>query len=120
MFCALLYIVIPIHAIHSTGLPLTIEESCSSSLCTIEWTPSYDRIINYTVTIIDLINNSIYIVTVPVDMNSYSITELSVNVMYNVSVTALFVCGGSTTSNNVIIEGECICSQPLYMSTYSC
>ena len=107
MFCAL-----PIHAIHFSGLPLIINASCYDSSCTIQWTSDYSyRVINYTLITIGLNTNETYIVTVPGNKNSHSFTELSINVMYNVNLTALFMCGGSTSNIvNIAINGECICN----------
>ena len=50
--------------------------------------------------------------TVPWNANSYIVTELSVNVNYNVSVAAIGVCG-MMTSDPIAIKCEYVCMYTL-------
>ena len=86
---------------------------CINASCTINWEASESThgyaVISYIVIWINLHTKDIYNYTVPGNTHHYIITDLSINVMYDVNVTAEFMCGGSVTSDNVPINGECGC-----------
>ena len=88
------------------SIPLIITPvMCSNLMCTVHWTAS-DSAHSYTVEWINLntsvMNNS----TVSGSTNSYTIRTLSTNVNYNVSVTAVDMCGELITSDPFTINSE--------------
>ena len=99
-----------IHFLESPPNPPTITAvMCSDTTCTVKWTPS-DFAQSYTATWINLNNTSeMYSDTVPGNKYSYSISGLSVNVVYTVSVTAVDLCGRTIESDNYIFNSECGC-----------
>ena len=91
------------------GLPsiapnITAVDS-DNSTCIVNWTPS-DSADSYTVRWINLITKDMDYKTVPGYENSCSITELY-NAIYNVTVTAVGLCGGPMESDNYTFNGEC-------------
>ena len=86
-------------------VPVIIEvTSINSSMFTIYWTSSVVNA-NYTVIWTNLHTGVMYNRTVPGNTNSYTVTGLSGDVNYNVSVAAVNRCG-MMTSDPVTVYGE--------------
>jgi len=79
--------------------------SINSSLFTVNWTSSISNY-NYTVIWTNLHTGVMYNRTVPGNTNSYTVTGLSGDVNYNVSVATVNKCGIMATSNPVTVFGE--------------
>ena len=78
----------------------------SSTSFTVNWTsPVLNN--NYTVIWTNLHTGVMYNRTVPGNTNSYTVTGLSGDVNYNVSVAAVNMCG-MMTSDPVTVYGECV------------
>ena len=58
--------------------------------------------------------------TVTENTNSYNVTGLSDNDNYNVSITAVGVCGMIITSDPVTVYGECVCNSYLIQKLLQC
>ena len=103
MMCAIHFLELP------SNPPTVTEVQCSNTVCTVYWTAS-DPAQNFIVKWIDLSTN--YMMNRSADLgntNSYSFTKLSINMEYNVSVTAVDVCGRTITSNYFTFNGESGC-----------
>ena len=58
--------------------------------------------------------------TVAENTNSYTVTGLSDNDNYNVTITAVGVCGTIVTSDPVTVYGECVCTvRNIRITTYN-
>ena len=79
-------------------------KSLNSSSFTVNWTSSALNN-NYTVIWTNLHTGVMYNKTVPGNTNSYTVTVLSGDVNYNVSVAAVNMCG-MMTSDPVTVYGE--------------
>ena len=77
----------------------------TSTTFTIDWIPS-DPNYNYTVIWTNLHTGVMYNRTVPENTNSYTVTGLSGDVNYDVSVAAVNRCGMMETSDPVTVYGE--------------
>ena len=78
----------------------------SSTSFIVNWTSSVPNN-NYTVIWINLHTGMMYNRTVPGNTSSYTVTGLSGDVNYNVSVAAVNMCG-MMTSDPVTVYGECV------------
>ena len=92
------------------GLPssppqVTALKICSSTSFTVSWIIIIDPDHNYIVTWISLHSGVMDSSTVPENTNSYTVTGLSDNDNYNVSITAVGVCG-MITSDPIIVYGK--------------
>ena len=76
-----------------------------TSSCTVNWTSSVPNY-NYTVIWTNLHTGVMYNRTVPGNTNSYTVTGLSGDANYNVSVAAVNKCGMIATSDPVTVYGE--------------
>jgi len=86
-------------------VPVVIEVATINSLSfTINWT-SLDPSYNYTVIWTNLHTGVMYNRTVPGNTNSYTVTGLSGDVNYNVSVATVNMCG-MMSSDPVTVFGE--------------
>ena len=75
---------------------------------TVTWTilnPSYSHTVIWGTLNSSVMNSS----TVPENTNSYTVTGLSDNDNYKVSVAIVDDCGMMKTSDPIIVYGECIC-----------
>ena len=87
-------------------VPVIIEvTSINSSMFTIYWTSSVVND-NYTVIWTNLHTGVKYNRIVPGNTNSYTVTGLSGDVNYDVSVAAVNRCGMMATSDPVTVYGE--------------
>ena len=77
----------------------------TSTTFIIDWIPS-DPNYNYIVIWTNLHTGVMYNRTVPGNTNSYTVTGLSGDVNYNVSVAAVNKCGIMATSDPVTVYGE--------------
>jgi len=77
----------------------------SGTSFTVNWTSSVPHH-NYTVIWTNLHTGVMYNRTVPGNTNSYTVTGLSGDVNYNVSVAAVNKCGMIATSDPVTVYGE--------------
>ena len=98
---------------HAIGLPtsppqVTAVTPLSDTSFTVNWTTS-DPSYSYTVIWINLSTGVMDNSTVPENTNSYTVTGLSDNDNYNVSITAVGVCG-MITSDPITVYGKIICS----------
>jgi len=90
----------------SDVLPVVTEvTTINSSLFTVNWTSSVPNY-NYTVIWTNLHTGVMYNRTVSRNTNSYTVTGLSGDINYNVSVAAVNKCGIMATSNPVTVFGE--------------
>ena len=87
-----------------TTIPLT------STSFTVNWIISADPNYNYTVIWTNLNTGVTDSYTVAENTNGYNVTGLSDIDNYNVSVTAVDVCGTIITSDPVTVYGECVCN----------
>ena len=86
---------------------------------TVNWIISADPNYSYTVIWTNLNTGVMDSYTVAENTNSYTVTGLSDNDNYNVTITAAGVCGMIITSDPVTVYGECVCNiSQLIMSTY--
>ena len=76
----------------------------NSSSFTVNWTSSVPNY-NYTVIWTNLHTGVMYNRTIPGNTNNYTVTGLSGDVNYNVSVAAANMCGMGS-SNSVTVYGE--------------
>ncbi|XP_065911289.1 uncharacterized protein [Dysidea avara] len=96
-------------------VPVIIEvTSINSSMFTIYWTSSVVNA-NYTVIWTNLHTGVMYNRTVPGNTNSYTVTGLSGDVNYNVSVAAVNRCGMMTSDpvtvyEKLVDDDECSCT----------
>ena len=82
----------------------------TSTSFTVNWIISADPNYNYTVIWTNLNTGVMDSYTVVENTNSYNVTGLSDIDNYNVSVTAVGVCGTIITSNPVTVYGEWVCN----------
>ena len=96
--------------LHFLGFPsipwISPPEMCSNLMCTVTWTAS-GTTRGYKVTWINL-NTTDITDNFTVFTNTYTITGLSANETYTVSVTAVGTCG-EMTSDSITVYGECAC-----------
>ena len=93
------------YAASPTILPTIAEvQPLTSTSFIVNWTPSHPNY-NYTVIWTNLHTGVMYNRTVPENTNSYTVTGLSGDVNYNVSVAAVNKCG-MMTSDPVTVYGE--------------
>ena len=96
---------------HAIGLPssppqVTAVTPLSDTSFTVNWTisdPSYSYTVIWTNLYTGVMNSS----TVPENTNNYTVTGLSDNDNYNVSITAVGVCG-MITSDPITVYGKII------------
>ena len=96
---------------YAIGLPtsppqVTAVTPLSDTSFTVNWTisdPSY----SYTVIWTNIHTGVMDSFTVPEDTNSYTVTGLSDNDNYNVSITAVGMCG-MITSDSITVYGKCV------------
>ena len=84
---------------------ITAVTPLSNTSFTVNWTIS-DPNYSYTVIWTNLNTSVMYSFTVPENTNSYTVTGLSDNTNYNVSITAVGMCG-MITSDPITVYGEC-------------
>ena len=98
MTCAIHFLELP------SNPPTVTVVRCNNTVCTVYWIAS-DPAQNFIVMWIDLNTNVTNRSADLGNTNSYKITKLSINMEYNVSVTAVDMCGGSITSNYSTFNG---------------
>ena len=90
----------------SPGPPIvTAVTQLSNGSFNVTWSIS-EYNYNYTVTILNLNTSAVSSFEVPENSNSYSVTGLSDNANYTVSITAVDECR-MLTSDPFIVNGEC-------------
>ena len=85
---------------------ITSVQQLSSTSFTVNWIPS-DPNYNYTLLWTNLHTGVMYNRTVPGNTNSYTVTGLSGDVNYDVSVAAVNKCGMNISDPPVTVFGEC-------------
>ena len=99
-----------------SGLPqVTAVTPLSDTSFTVDWIISDNSvtIYNYSVTWTNLHTGVMDSSTVPEDINSYTVTGLSDNDNYNVSITAVGVCG-MITSDHITVYGKSVLRKHAY------
>ena len=84
----------------------------SNTSFTVNWIISADPNYSYTVIWTNLNTGVMDSYTVAENTNSYNVTGLSDSDNYNVTITAVGVCG-MITSDPVTVYGECVCNSYL-------
>ena len=97
--------------IYTTAVPtsppsITSVTSLSNTSFTVNWTIS-DPNYSYTVIWTNLITGVMNSFTVPENINSYTVTGLSDDTNYNVSVAAVNMCGDKT-SDPITVYGKSV------------
>ena len=87
-----------------SSAPTITVTPLSNTSFTVNWTIS-DPNYSYTVIWTNINTGVVDSITVPENTNSYTVTGLSVNDNYNVSVAAVYICG-MMPSNPITVYGK--------------
>ena len=110
---------VPCVGLPSSPPQVTAVISLSNTSFTVNWIISADPNYSYTVIWTNLNTGVMDSYTVAENTNSYNVTGLSDNDNYNMTITAVGVCG-MITSDPVTVYGEWVCNiLQLIMSTYT-